>query len=210
MFVRSMILVPLHKMFNDTHNKIMTSYLDKINNFINCLDKDTLTILDEISSIRKLKKGDYLLKQDEVCKKSYFIEKGIVRKFYLNDGKEITTELYFENDLAISFDSYCLQQPSREFIQAITDITISQTDYAAFQKAKLQFPKLIELDLMMTEHYTMWLENRLFDFHTLDAVNRYRKLIEEQPHFVQNIPLNYIASYLGITLETLSRVRAKI
>lgn len=188
----------------------MTSYLDKINDFIHRLDQETLALLHSISTVKTFKKGDYLLRQDEICKKSYLIEKGIARKYYINDGKEITTELFFENDIAISFDSYCLQKPGREFIQALTDITISQTEYGTFQAAKRKNPKLVELDLMMTEYYAMWLEDRLFQFHTLDATNRYLLLLSKHPHIIQSISLTYIASYLGVSLETLSRVRAKI
>lgn len=187
----------------------MHSYLEKINDFIARLDTETLGALKNISTEKFFKKGEYLLRQDEVCKKSYWIEKGIARKYYLNDGKEITTELYFDNDIAISFDSYCLQKPGREFIQALTDITVSQTDFAQFQKAKQKFVKLALLDLMMTEYYAMWLEDRLFQFHTLDATQRYHKLIEDHPHIVQHIPLTFIASYIGVSLETLSRIRAR-
>ena len=187
----------------------MNSQLDKINDFITRLDAESLTALNQISAEKIFKKGDFLLRQDEVCKNSYWIIKGTARKFYLNDGKEITTELYFDNDIAISFDSYCLQKPSREFIQVLTETTISQTDFKAFQTAKQHFPKLAILDLMMTEYYAMWLEDRLFQFHTMDATSRYLNLIEEHSYIIQNIPLTFIASYLGISLETLSRIRAK-
>jgi CRP-like cAMP-binding protein len=187
----------------------MNPHLDKINDYITSLDTETLTALNAISVEKICKKGDFLLRQDQICKKSYWIEKGVARKYYLNDGKEITTELYFDNDIAVSFDSYCLQKPSREFIQVLTDTTISQTDFVAFQTAKKQFPKLATLDLMMTEYYAMWLEDRLFQFYTMDATSRYQKLIEDHPHIIQNIPLTFVASYLGISLETLSRIRAK-
>ena len=192
-----------------TKSKLMTSYLDKINDFILDLDLETLTVLNNISVEKKLKKGAFLLRQDEICKKSYVIKSGIARKFYLNDGKEITTELYFEDDIAVSFGSYCLQSPSIEFIQALTDTTVLQTDYVAFQNAKQQFPKLVKLYLMMTEYYAMWLEIRLFQFHTMDATNRYHTLVKDYPQIAQNVPLTFIASYLGISLETLSRIRAK-
>lgn len=188
----------------------MNTYLDKINLFISQLDSETLSALDEISIAKTFKKGEFLLRQDDVCKSSYFIEKGIVRKYYLNDGKEITTELIFENDLAISFESYLTQCPSREFIQAISDITVSKIDYYEFREAKKQYPKLMELDLMLTEYYAIWLEDRLFQFHTLDATQRYSQLLTRQSHIVHYVPLTYIASYLGISLETLSRIRAKI
>jgi CRP-like cAMP-binding protein len=187
----------------------MHPYLQKINEFISKLDAETLSALASISIEKELKKGDYLLREDEVCRKSCLIEKGIARKYYLHNGKEITTELYFENDIAVSFESYCLQKPSNEFIQALTDISISQTDFIAFQEAKKKYPTLVILDLLMTEYYSMWLEDRLFQFHTMDTTSRYNKLINEHPHIVQNIPLTFIASYLGVSLETLSRIRAK-
>jgi CRP-like cAMP-binding protein len=187
----------------------MNIQLLKINEFVNNLEVDAMEALSTISIDKVFKKGDYLLREGDVCKKSCWIEKGIARKYYLNDGKEITTELYFDNDIAIAFDSYCLQKPGREFIQALTDMSVSQTDYVAFQKAKQTFFALEKLDLMMTEYYAMWLEERLFQFHTMDAKSRYKNIIDQHPHIIQHIPLTFIASYLGISLETLSRIRAK-
>ena len=188
----------------------MHLHLQNIEKFIDKLDFKTLLALENISITKTYKKGDFLLQQDQICKNSYFIAEGIARKFYLNDGKEITTELYFADDLAVSYYSYCMQKPSREYLQALTDITVSQTDYSAFEKVKKNYPKLIELDLMMNEYCVMWLEDRLFQFHTMDATARYQKILTEHSHIIQNIPLTYIASYLGISLETLSRIRAKI
>ena len=188
----------------------MTSYLDKINNYIKSLDNETMNAIQSISSDKKYKKGDLLLRQNEICRKSYLIISGIVRKYYLTDGKEITTEIYFENDLAVSFDSYTLQQPSREFIEALTDVTVSITQYQAFQDAKSKYPKLLTLDLMLAEYYGMWVEHKLFQLHTLTATERYLEILNKSPHIIQTIPLTIIASYLGISLETLSRIRAKI
>jgi CRP-like cAMP-binding protein len=188
----------------------MTSYLDEINNYIKCLDNETMNALQSISSDKKYKKGDLLLRQNEICGKSYLIISGIARKYYLNDGKEITTELYFENDSAVSFDSYTLQKPSREFIEALTDVTVSITHYQAFQDAKVKHPKLLTLDLMFAEYYGMWVENRLFEFQTMTATERYLEILNKSPHIIQTIPLGIIASYLGISLETLSRIRANI
>ena len=188
----------------------MSSYTDKINDFIEKLDFTSLAELDACATIKTVKKGDFLLKQDQICRYSFLIEDGVARKYYLNDGKEITTELFFENDLAISFESYALQKPSREIIQAITEVRVSMTEYTAFEKAKKKNPKLTELDLMLTEYYAIWLEDRLFQFHTLDATGRYKLLLKNHAQVLQNVPLTFIASYLGISLETLSRIRAKI
>jgi CRP-like cAMP-binding protein len=185
-------------------------HIDRINSFVAQLDENTLSALNGISKTKTFKKGDFLLRQDDVCRTSYWIKKGIVRKYYLNDGKDITTELLFEDDIAVSFDSYVSQSRSKEFIQALTNSTVISTDYNEFQGAKTNFPKLVELDLLITEFYAIWLENKLFDLYTLNATQRYLKLVEEHPYIVKNIALTYIASYLGISLETLSRIRAKI
>jgi CRP-like cAMP-binding protein len=187
------------------------SHLDKIFDFIARLDGDSQSALDGVTMRKMFGKGEFLLHPDEVCRFSFFIEKGIARKFYTTeDGREITTELYFAGDLAVSFQSYTLQTPSLEIIQALEETVATTTDYQAFQNLKTAFPKLLELDLMMTEYYAMWLEERLHQFHTLDATERYQKLIAEHPHFIQNVKLTIIASYLGVSLETLSRIRAKI
>ena len=188
----------------------MLSYKDKINEFLKNLDPSTLSGLEACATVKTVKKGDFLLRQYQICRYSFQIEAGVARKYYLNDGKEITTELFFETDLAISFESYALQKPSREIIQAITAVRVSMIEYAAFENAKKQHPKLAELDLMLTEYYAMWLEDRLFQFHTLDAMGRYKLLLKNHAQVLQNVPLTFIASYLGISLETLSRIRAKI
>lgn len=189
---------------------IMNHYRNKIESFVDRLDDETHSALKNISKTKIYKKGDFILREDEVCRYSFTVEDGVLRKFYLNDGKEMTTEFFFQDDIAVSFKSYCLQTPGKDFIQALTDTTVTQTEFTQFQKAKANFPKLVELDLLLTEYYAIWLENRLFEFHTLDATNRYVRLLNEQAHIIQSIPVTYIASYLGISLETLSRIRAKI
>ncbi len=188
----------------------MHTYLHKIDKFVTQLAPDTLIALENISATQQFKKGEYLLRQDQVCRSSFYITDGIARKFYLTDGKEVTSELLFPDDIAVSFHSYCLQKPSREYIQALTDISVSTTDYHTFEQLKRKYPKLLALDLMLTEYYTMWLEERLFRFHTLSATQRYQLLVKEHPAILQHIQLTHIASFLGISLETLSRIRAKL
>jgi CRP-like cAMP-binding protein len=188
----------------------MIAYLKKIDAFLKELDNAAQAQLNDCSSIISFKKGDYLLRKGQICMQSFIVQTGIARKYFVVGDKELTTEFYFESDVAISFESYVMQIPSNEHIQAITDITVSAMDYDAFQKAKAQHPQLRELDTMMGDYYTVWLEKRLFHFHTLNATERYQLLLANQPALIQNVPLTFIASYLGVSLETLSRIRAKI
>jgi CRP-like cAMP-binding protein len=187
----------------------MNVYWDQIKEMVGALNGNVRQAIHEVSVIREAKKGDYLLKEGEICKGSFFIEKGITRKFYLIDGKEITSEFFFEGDLAASMRSYVLHQPSMEYIQAITEAVVVQTDHDAFEGLKERFPELHEFDLRVNELYAMYLEERLHQLQTMTATERYQLLAETYPNVIQHIPLTYIASYLGVSLETLSRIRAK-
>ncbi|MEM8965789.1 MAG: cyclic nucleotide-binding domain-containing protein, partial [Bacteroidota bacterium] len=141
----------------------MLQHFSKIEQLIHSFDRPTKKVLDEIAVVKHFKKGDILLAEGEVCRKSFHLIRGIARKYYLSEGKEVTTEFYFEDDLAVVFSSYTFQEPSREYIDCLSDISASVTDYQAFQQAKQRFPRLMELDLLLTEVYTGWLEESLFD-----------------------------------------------
>ena len=187
----------------------MQIHFDKIKKLVATFDKETLKVLDEISYVKTYSKGDYLLKADSICTSSFLVENGILRKFYIHNDKEITTEFYFKNDLAISFDSYTLQRPTRENIQALTEVTTNVTDYNSFKTQKERNSKLLELDFLLTEYYTLSLEEKVFELHTQNATQRYETLIKKSPHIIQQVQLTQIASYLNVSLETLSRIRAK-
>lgn len=188
----------------------MKAYTDKINHLLNTFDADTLRALDAVSTERTFSKGSYLLQAGSVCNQSYWVMSGILRKFYMHNDREVTTEFYFADDLAMSFDSYTLQQPSREYIQALADTVVSVTDRQRFERAKQSHPKLLELDLLLTEYYALLLEEKVFELHTQNATQRYEGLLQKSPHVIQHVPLTQIASYLNISLETLSRIRARI
>jgi CRP-like cAMP-binding protein len=188
----------------------MKVYIDKIKTLIENFDDTTLKALNEISCSKTYIKGDYLLEAESICNKSYWVERGILRKYYVHNDKDVTTEFYFKDELAISFDSYTLQKPSREYIQALTDVTVNITDYHSFQIQKAKHRQLQKLDFLMTEYYALWLEEKVFELHTQNATQRYHTLLTKSPHIIQQVQLTQIASYLNISLETLSRIRAKI
>lgn len=187
----------------------MTPYLERINQWIAGQDEEIRDALEEVSVVKTYPKGSYLLKEGQVSGKSYHIINGVARKYYDKEEKEITTEFFFPGDLALSFDSYTLQQPGHENIECLTALTVSVTGYAAFESAKRKYPALLQLELLLTELYASWLEERLFELRTCDATQRYHKLLEKAPHILQQVQLTHIASYLGISLETLSRIRAR-
>ncbi|WP_454060387.1 Crp/Fnr family transcriptional regulator [Elizabethkingia ursingii] len=188
----------------------MTEHIERIQTLVESFDEETTNVMDQLTTIKHLKKGELLLQENEICRKSYFVVKGIARKFFILDNKEITTEFFFKDDIAVSFESLVNQKPSKEVIECLTDVTVEAVDYNAFQQIKRQYPQLMEYVILITELYAIWLEDRLFDFHARSATDRYLNLLKKSPEYIHHIKLTHISSYLGISLETLSRIRAKI
>jgi CRP-like cAMP-binding protein len=188
----------------------MNPYIKRIKEASNKLDLKVLTELQEVFVDKKFSKGAYLLRPGQICTSHLLIKEGIARKYYFNDHKEVTTEIYFHDDVAVSLDSYILQKPGDVCIEALTELEVTIIDYRRFYKMKDNYPEVMMLDKMFIEYYAVWFEQRLREFQTLDASQRYLTLIEKEPQIVQFLPVTIVASYLNVTLETLSRIRSKI
>jgi hypothetical protein len=183
---------------------------ERISRFLGRLDAGSWAALEAITETNEYPKGVFIVRAGEICRKSFVIREGVTRKFDLSNGHEITTELCFENDLAVSFESYALQTRGKENIQVLSSLSVYTIDYRDFITAREKFPKLAELDILLGEEYAIWLEDRLIQFHTLSSSERYLRLLREQPHYLKHIPLTVLASYLGVSAETLSQIRKKI
>ena len=188
----------------------MNPYLQKIKNFAEHLSDEVRESIERTYSHKKYTKGEFLLKPGQVCDGHFMIDKGIARMYSLHDGKEITTAIYFEGGVAISFDSYILQKSSQVYIEALTDLEDTKVGYRQFQIEKQKHPELIELEKLFVEIHAANFEKQVQEERTLNATERYLKLLKQEPQIIQFIPLTIVASYLNISLETLSRIRAKI
>ena len=154
------------------------------------------------------KKGDCILNKGEISKGYLLIEKGLMRSFALDyKGDEITTDFYSKHEIVIEVLSLFQRVPSQETIHALTDCDCWMLDYAIFQELYHSIPGF-------SEWGRLWMTNRLFHFKkrsvemvTISAKDRYLQLIKEKPEVVLQSPLKYIASYLGITDTSFSRIR---
>ena len=154
--------------------------------------------------------GEYFVDEGLVCKHIGFITKGYVRSFYeINDG-EVTTMINTKHNIVTAHTSFTLQRPSMQYIQAITDSELLVMSYENMQKLYDEIPNWERLGRIINERVYGYVEGRVVDYLSLSPEERYRKLIEENAKLVQNVPLRYIASMLGITPETLSRIRNKV
>ena len=158
-----------------------------------------------------LQKGDFFVKQDKICRQIAFINKGTLRTFYINDKAEETTSCFCtENSLTTSYKSFILQQPSNLSIQALEDTELLIIDYDHLQK--LYSTSIVwqnigravaEKEYIVMEQYASVLNNET-------AKEKYLRLLKEQPTVLQKANVKDIASYLGITRRTLSRIRQEI
>lgn len=161
-------------------------------------------------SMKVLEPGAFLLPQGKICRDIAFIEKGLLRLFYLNDGKEITNCFCRENTITTSYRSLITQEESDIAIQAIEPSQLVVLPYHALQK-------LYEKDLFWQQVGRLASENELIatECHhrfltDLSATERYLQILEQDNELLQRVPLAYLASYLQIAPETLSRIRNKI
>ncbi|MBK6263847.1 Crp/Fnr family transcriptional regulator [Marivirga sp. S37H4] len=188
----------------------MNPYIKRIKDASNQLNPEIFAELEEVFVDKKFSKGAYLLRPGQICSSHLLIKEGIARKFYFNGHKEITTEIYFHDDVAVSLDSYIMQKPGDVFIEALTELEVTIIDYGRFHKLTHKYPEVMMLDKMFIEYYAVWFEQRLKEFQTMDASQRYLSLLEKEPKIIRFLPVTIIASFLNVSLETLSRIRSKM
>ena len=160
------------------------------------------------SKLMNVAKKQLLLSEGEKSDKIYFIVTGAVRVFYLNqEGLETNTWFLFENELVISVYSFFTSQPSFEYIETLEDCT-----FIALEKNKLGwlYQNFLEFNIIgrrLTELYYVRNEAQANSLRMLSAKERYQQLLNTQPQLLLRVSLGHIASYLGISAETLSRIR---
>ena len=154
-----------------------------------------------------VEKDQYLVKEGQICREFYFVNSGSFRHYtILETGLEATLNLYVENDWVFEYKSFISQQPSTAFIQAN-----EKTD--VFFLSGFDFHELIKISdsfFRMGKIFEQAIQNQDFQHNRLTPEEKYELLLSTKPQLLQKFPLKIIASYLGMTPETLSRIRKKI
>jgi CRP-like cAMP-binding protein len=155
-------------------------------------------------------KGDLLLSAGNLCEHIYFIRKGAVRGFVKEGDRDITTWITAENEMVSSIYGLYRKQRPIENIQAIEDCEVFTMAISDLEKLYVQFPEFNVVARKLLERYYVDAEERAFIARLTNAENKYSLFIKRYEHLSNRIPLKYIASFLGMTLETLSRVRKRL
>ncbi|WP_244248422.1 Crp/Fnr family transcriptional regulator [Flavobacterium foetidum] len=155
--------------------------------------------------------NDYLLNEGKTENHYWFIESGFVRSYVVDTkGNDITTNFYTAGDIVIDWISFFLRNPTRENIQALTDCVCWQLDFETFQQLFHSIQSFREQGRTTLVNSYFSLKKQSVSMIADQAKERYIRLVKEKPHIVQNISLKYIATYLGITDTSLSRIRKEI
>jgi CRP-like cAMP-binding protein len=168
---------------------------------------EELDLLESILVPLKFGKNEMVLREGETCNNIYWVVKGLVRQFYYKNGKELTEYMATENSIVMCIESLFLEQPTHLQIKTIEPTVLIaipkvELEAVAMKSVNIQilYRKILEESLILSQVHADMLR---FE----SAQDRYQKLIKRQPQLVLRAPLVYIASYLQMTPETLSRVR---
>lgn len=169
-------------------------------------------IIDILSQFKKenIAKNDIILREGKTCKKLYFLEKGLGRSFYINkEGKEITQWFFGNGKFMTSFESLFQEKPSLYFIEVLEDATVYSISKNKIDLLFDKYPKMERLGRLATTEMLSKVVTKLNAIQFQKAKDRYKYMLNEYPNIANRIPLGHIASYLGMTQETLSRIRNK-
>ena len=173
-------------------------------------DENLQKIIDAHQKI-DFKKGDIILKEGGIANEYMIIEKGLMRSYvYDYDGNDVTTNFFIEGEIVIEVSSLFQRIPTKEYIETLTDCTCYKINFDVFQE-------LFHEVAYFMDWGRAWLSQSLFDFKQRSvsiikdsATDRYLNLVKEKPQIIQQAPLKNIASFLGVTDTSLSRIRKSI
>ncbi|WP_237274941.1 Crp/Fnr family transcriptional regulator [Tenacibaculum ovolyticum] len=189
-----------------TNYNELTNYIKKN---IDIDDDDLKIVLSHFKTIKK-SKNETLLSNGKNSQVSYFVNKGCLRLFYLDElGKDVTRYIAFENQFATEFVSFITNQPAQESIQVIENSELLYITHEDFRHLMKIIPKWKDFYNTYLEKAYVNNSKRLISFTTLNASERYKQLFQINPNIVKRLPNKIVASYINISQETLSRIKSK-
>jgi CRP-like cAMP-binding protein len=174
------------------------------------LSDESFDTLSDIVGFRSLKKKEFLIREGEVCRDLYFINKGMIRTYLIHEGIEVTTWVALAGNFDTSAHSFLKSTPSLTNLQAITDCELIVISKDAYDKALATLPEGRGMAMSILQDYYINLENMFYSCLSLPATERYTKLGELFPEHFRCVPQKYLASMIRVKEATLSRLRKRL
>ena len=184
----------------------MNEFLLYIKQYV-AISEDAEIAIANQALIETLPKGHVILEEGKTCKRLYFISQGTVRTYHYQNGKDITYWIYPEQSIVTSWHSYILRKPASEYIETTEPTTIISLTYDQWQELYLKYPVLERFGRLILEEQMALLDDFFKGYYFLTAKEKYELLVKAFPTITQRANLGHIASMLGISQETLSRIR---
>lgn len=186
----------------------MISFFDTVSQLTH-LEPESRDALASALKLKELERGELLLNVDTVCNHVFYIENGLTRTFYYKDGRDVTDWISTEGTFACSIVSFISRQPDRRGIEALEKCRIYSLHYNDLENLYGKYHDIERLGRLLISMGLIQLQKRFDDLHFATARERYMQILTETPSLVQRVPLGILASFLGITQETLSRIRSQ-
>lgn len=174
------------------------------------LTEEEAEVILEYFPIKKFKKGTILLRAGEIARDSYFNLQGLIRQYYLVDGEERCTFFYTEDQSISSVTSYAQKLPSKYYLSCVEDTTVSVINAEKQKKLYERFPRFIAMCLGSTEQELGQYQDMMSAYITAKPEERYHTLLNTQPELLSRVPQYMLASFLGVTPESLSRIKKRV
>jgi len=173
------------------------------------LTNEEIEILQSFFYEEELTKNEFFTQTDKYCNKLSLVKSGLLRIYRLSDGKEITQWISTPNYFVTEISSFFFDQPSRLSIQALTNVELLTIDKKSYSELNKKLPKWKEIETQFIAKCFAVLEDRVFSHLSMSAEERYNVYFEQNKELFNQVPLQYIASILGMSAETFSRIRKR-
>ncbi|MFO7830264.1 MAG: Crp/Fnr family transcriptional regulator [Bacteroidales bacterium] len=186
-----------------------TNVIKFVKQFVDFEDAELDAMKSRVHFIQ-LNKNNIFIHEGEIANRIAFTNKGYLRVYYHHEGEQITRDITPLNSFATALPSFISQTPSFEIISAITDCELITIDKNDLEFLYSTYPKWERFGRRIIEEMFVESQRRIYSFITETAEVRYKKLLKQYPDMIRDVPLKYIADFLGIRLQSLSRLRKSI
>ena len=185
----------------------MTALTENINQIVNLTIDEKATIEKAFGTL-EISKGDHWIKQGKICDQVAFVVSGKLRNYYIDDaGNEVTCFFVTEDNFISAYTSFLTNTPANENISALEDTVLRVISKKDLEDLSDIVPKMHIFRRVIAENLFITMEKRIVMLQSQSAFERYERMLKENPDIIISVPLQYTASFLGITPQHLSRLR---